>query len=78
MQLTWHNVESSNIESLAYENGRLYARFLQGGIYEYENVPEVIFTELLGAESVGKAFHRLIRKSSEPFPYRKLSLEQSE
>lgn len=70
----WKKVESSNIDALAHESDRLLVRFHNGGVYEYENVDQTIYQELVEAESVGSTFHQLIRKFPELYPYKKLSL----
>ena len=77
MQLTWTEVESSNIKALALKDDKLYVRFHGGGTYEYSGVPQTLFDELVSADSVGGTFYRLIRSNPEAYPYRKLSLESS-
>lgn len=47
-------VVSSNISSIGYENGTLYVAFHHGGLYQYLNVPESVFRELMSAPSHGK------------------------
>lgn len=54
-------VSSSNLDAIAYHRGDLYIRFKHGGVYAYQKVPFAIYTELEKSESVGKAFHALIR-----------------
>ena len=53
-------VDSSNVESLAYDPDRKVMRviFLHGGEYEYK-VTEARFNSILNADSVGKAVHQL-------------------
>lgn len=75
MQPMWNEVESSNISALAFEEpSYLFVRFNSGDTYRYKNVPREVFTEMLEAESVGKAFHRLIRSQPETYPFQKLDL----
>lgn len=57
------NVVSSNIESYCYENGNLYIKFIKGGIYKYENVPDSVVSEFVNAESKGSYFSKNIKKS---------------
>ena len=53
---------SSNIRALAHDGARsLVVVFHNGGIYEYGDVPADIAKEVAEAESVGRAFHRLIK-----------------
>jgi len=49
-------VKSSNIHSVGYDNKNmiLQIQFLKGGVYEYYEVPEYIFKELINAESKGR------------------------
>jgi curved DNA-binding protein CbpA len=48
-------VMSSNIHSVGYDKGKkvLQVEFLNGSIYQYYDVPDTIFNELLMAESKG-------------------------
>ena len=56
-------VNSSNIESVGYdrEQNILEIAFKGGGIYQYFNVSEAIYDELMAAESHGKYFHANIK-----------------
>jgi len=59
----WIGVDSSNLESVGYvkTTRTMYIRFRSGKIYSYHDVEEVVFNELVGAESVGKFFNEFIR-----------------
>lgn len=48
-------VESSNIVSIGYDsdNETLEIEFLNGSIYQYYDVPEYVFQELMSASSHG-------------------------
>lgn len=50
------HVESSNIESIGYDSNSqtLEIEFLNGSIYQYFDVPQHIFDELMSADSHGK------------------------
>jgi hypothetical protein len=50
-----NSVSSSNIESIGYDlsNSTLEVEFKNGTIYQYFDVPEVVFKELESAGSVG-------------------------
>lgn len=61
-------VESSNIYGYAKElggfeslTGTLWVIFRSGDVWEYLDLPEEVIAEFCMAESVGSAFHRLIR-----------------
>ncbi|MEM7735375.1 MAG: KTSC domain-containing protein [Deinococcota bacterium] len=54
-------VDSSNIASVGYEANTLEITFNSGGTYQYKNVPESVFRELLDAPSKGKFFHQHIK-----------------
>jgi len=53
-----HSVVSSNIDYVGYEESSqtLEITFRSGGVYEYSNVPEPIFSALRAASSVGRYF----------------------
>ena len=69
------DVTSSNVGRIGYDEGtrRLYVQFRDkradsrdGTVYEYEDVPEDVFEELMAQEelddgSVGTAFHRIVK-----------------
>ena len=56
-------VSSSNIRSVGYdkETQMLEIEFDGGGIYQYLNVPEHVYSNLMSASSKGSYFHRHIR-----------------
>ncbi len=58
-------VESSNIESIGYDaKGKiLEIEFLNGSIYQYFDVPEHIYSELMSADSHGKYLNANIKGS---------------
>ncbi|NCP53469.1 MAG: KTSC domain-containing protein [Flavobacteriales bacterium] len=59
------SVESSNLASIGYdaENEILEIEFNHGGIYQYFDVPENIYEELMNASSHGQYFDRNIKKA---------------
>lgn len=67
-------VKSSNILSIGYNpyTEKLYVKFQDNSVYEYNKVPMSIFDELFSAESHGKYAHRNIfstydyRRCTEP------------
>lgn len=56
-------VSSSNLASIGYDSSSntLQIEFNSGTIYNYSNVPEIIYDELMSASSHGKYFHANIR-----------------
>lgn len=56
-------VDSSNIESVGYDEGTqtLEIEFKGGSVYEYSGVPEYVYFELKEASSVGSYFNQNIR-----------------
>ena len=57
------NVTSSNIASVGYDSNqnKLEIEFLDGGIYQYDNVPQSIYCSLMSASSHGGYFHQYIK-----------------
>ena len=64
-------VSSSNIASVGYsqENEILTVEFIRGEQYEYYDVPEYIYRELMSASSHGSYFNMNIRNA---FSYNKV------
>jgi hypothetical protein len=54
-------VRSSNISSVGYEDGTLEIAFVDGGVYQYLNVPEQIYRGLMSATSKGRYFYNHIK-----------------
>jgi hypothetical protein len=65
------SVESSNLASIGYdaENEILEVQFKHGGVYQYFDVPENVYEELMSADSHGVYFSANIRNDYE---YQKL------
>ena len=61
--LTRVSVVSSNIAEVAYSSLRcsMVIKFNSGVDYEYDAVPQQVFEEMIGADSVGKYFHANVR-----------------
>jgi hypothetical protein len=59
------SVESSNLASIGYDavNKILEIEFNHGGIYQYFDVPENVYAELMNANSHGQYFDRNIKKA---------------
>lgn len=75
-QIKWQNVESSNVESLAYDESSmtLAVKFIGGSIYTYDGVGEQVFSSLANSESVGRYLNQAIKGS---YPYLKHDSEVS-
>lgn len=61
------SVESSNLASVGYdaENEILEVEFKHGGVYQYFDVPENVYKELMNADSHGVYFSSNIRNDYE-------------
>lgn len=56
-----HDVVSSNIRSIGYEQGVLEIAFHSGRIYQYSNVSQMEYNNLMNAYSHGKYFNAYIK-----------------
>ena len=56
-------VRSTDIVSVGYDSsfGILEVEFKRGSTYQYVNVPENVFKELMSADSIGSYFNKHIR-----------------
>lgn len=52
MELT--KVNSSNIDSIGFENDELFVKFKNNNIYKYDKVPKELYEKFLTAESPGR------------------------
>ncbi|NUN14265.1 MAG: KTSC domain-containing protein [Myxococcales bacterium] len=61
-------VQSSNLTAVGYDpkTQTLEVEFQHGGVYQYRNVPETVYDELLNSPSKGQFFYYNIRGA---FPY---------
>lgn len=63
--------DSDIIEAIGFDNesGALEVVFKSSAsdVYRYERVQSDMFLRLISAESIGKAFHELFRKTKYPF-----------
>ena len=69
-------VFSSNIRSIGFDRGAqvLEIEFFSGGIYQYRDVPESVYDELMLAPSKGKFYQHRIK---EYFPYLRVGQVES-
>lgn len=65
-------VSSSNLASVGYDTDTrvLEIEFLNGGIYQYSNVPAHVHGGLMSASSHGSYFDAHIKKAG--YPYRRV------
>lgn len=76
---TMFKVTSSNVKSIGYDSVLqvLSVNFLNGGEYEYYDVPRSIYNQVRNAGSKGKALWHLVirgwRSGNEPYPYKKIN-----
>jgi hypothetical protein len=64
-------VQSSQIESIGWEEGMLYVQFKSNGaLYSYDGVTYEMYSHLLSSDSVGSTFSREIRNV---FPYQRIA-----
>ena len=55
-------VDSSNIDAVGYdETTQTLEIEFRNGVYQYEDVPEDVYEDLMGADSIGGFFHECIR-----------------
>lgn len=75
-QLTWTDVESSNVGSVAYDESSqvMAVRFHSGDLYAYETVDMDVYVGLVHAESVGKYLNNVVKMGG--YPYTKFFSEQ--
>ena len=59
--MEWTEVESSTVSRIAYEDDALFVEFRSGVSYRYDDVPPEVYDELFEADSIGRAFHRLVK-----------------
>lgn len=66
------HVSSSNLKSVGYnpETKTLEVEFLNGGLYQYYNIPESIYNGLMAASSHGSYFNQYVKKGG--YTYKKL------
>ena len=63
--IMWTDVNSSHIVRVAYvaETHRLGIEFRSGAFFAYEDVPLDVYYGLIGAQSVGQYFDRVVKKT---------------
>jgi KTSC domain len=61
MNISRTPIHSSNIKSVGYGNNVLQVEFASGEVYEYENVSNGTYEELMAAKSKGSYLHNKIK-----------------
>jgi len=58
-------VSSSNIVAVGYDEDLqlLEVEFLNGSVYQYMNVPSVVYTQLIEASSAGQFFNTHVKNA---------------
>ncbi len=64
-------VQSSNIAAIGHDpiNLTLTVQFKSGSRYLYQKVPTALFDQMVKADSVGSAFHKLIKSQPDKYPF---------
>jgi hypothetical protein len=67
-------VQSSNIAAIGHDpiNLTLTVAFKSGARYMYQHVPTNLFDQLIKSDSVGSAFHKLIKSQPDKHPFSQL------
>jgi hypothetical protein len=65
MKMDRVSVSSSNVDSVGYDSDSqiLEVEFNSGDIYQYSDVPEYIYDDLLSAGSVGQYLNQNVKNS---------------
>ncbi len=63
--INWTKVQSSNIDSIAYDEATktAYVKFNNGSSHSYADVPKDLFEQFSSAESKGSFFNESIKNS---------------
>jgi hypothetical protein len=69
-----HVFDSDNVETISYsiESKIFLVRFSNTSEYRYYNVPMNVWTNVVGAPSIGKAFNHFVSKSD--FSYERVDI----
>lgn len=69
-------VNSRDLKAVGYDVNHqlLKVEFKKGGVYQYQNVPQVIYQQLMSAPSKGTFFTATIRNNPLLYPFQKVSL----
>jgi len=67
--MVYQTVKSSQIDRIGYdhETSQLGVVFKGGGEYIYNDVPVEIYRQLIDSDSLGSAFHQLVKKGGYEF-----------
>ena len=68
MRTQHYSVASSNLASVGYDEATqtLEVEFLNGAVYQYYDVPETMYRQLMKTSSKGQFFHQYFR---DVYPY---------
>jgi hypothetical protein len=73
MSLEFQTVESSNIDSIAFNDEKIYVKFKGGTVYSYDGT-EKEFKKFTESESKGRWFHSNLKNK----PFEKPDMEKLE
>lgn len=64
-------VASSNIQAVGYDESTetMRLQFANGSVYEYHNIPSIVYNDFMQASSLGAYLNRNIRNN---YPYEKI------
>lgn len=65
-----YKVNSSNIEGVGWKDNKLYVKFKNGVVYEYQNVGPDLWEGFMQVDSKGSWLHWWIKINSDEYPYR--------
>jgi len=63
--ITRNSVQSTNVISVGYDetSQTLEVEYKDGSVYQYYNVPEAIYEQLMVSPSIGKFIHQNIKNA---------------
>lgn len=70
MKIVRKNIDSTSVASMIWDDDTLEVKFQSGGHYIYDGVPMKAMWNVVTAESIGVAFHQIIKQGG--FTYERL------
>ena len=67
-------VNSTAVAEVAFDEKRgvMVVKFHNGRVYEYKNVPQSLYEQVIHAQSVGKFINEVIVKNPTAYPFKEL------
>jgi len=75
--MNWITVQSSNIKAVDYQDSDLFVLFKNNAIYQYFNVPEQVYLDLIDNQlpvSKGKYFQKAIKDGG--YQFEKVNIDE--